>query len=269
MAESEKKGLEDGSRKKLKTSEEANSEESHTFSEGAPKISELAANGTGTSERVEGDNAMATDEPKPSTKPNGSDGATGDKEEEKQDMKSIEDEFTQLKEKFFSDKIAAVKAEIEQVEAGVHEGIKSETKALESKRGRRIQLAEQIHRYQIESINQALLADTKCAEDEFIADIKELREKTLKTLNKKKKDLEEEKRDFSLADSGPGADGQRASTRTLRKRGHGKDLTSESSTPAPGPVVEQPKKIPEMRVNLTPEEMDSDMAQIQRGIINL
>jgi hypothetical protein len=109
---------EDGSRKKLKTSEEANSEESHTFSDGAPKISELAGNGTATSDRAEDGNAMATDDPKPTSKANGSDTTTGDKDEEKQDLKSIEDEFTQLKEKFFSDKIAAVKAEIEQVEAG-------------------------------------------------------------------------------------------------------------------------------------------------------
>jgi len=61
---------------------------------------------------------MAVDESKTSSKPNGAEGSDGDKEEGKQDLKSIEDEFTQLKEKFFSDKIAAVKAEIEQIEIG-------------------------------------------------------------------------------------------------------------------------------------------------------
>jgi len=61
---------------------------------------------------------MAVDDTKFSSKPNGTEGSDGDKEEGKQDLKSIEDEFTQLKEKFFSDKIAAVKAEIEQIELG-------------------------------------------------------------------------------------------------------------------------------------------------------
>lgn len=94
-----------------------------------------------------------------------------------------------------------------------------------------------------------------------------MKDKTLKTLNKKKKELEEEKRDFSLADP---ADAQRASTRTLRKRGQAKDAASEAATPAPvSTSTEGPKKVPELKVRLTDEEMDADMAQIQRGLINM
>jgi hypothetical protein len=257
----------DGSRKKAKTTEERNADESHTFSEDAPKLSDLAANGGTSADRPSDDNAMAVDDSKAPSKPNGPGGPDSDKQEDKQDLKSIEDEFTQLKEKFFSDKIAAVKAEIEQIELGTHESLKAETKLLESKRTRRTQLAEQIYKYQVLSVDAALRADIKCAEDDYAADVKELRDKTLKTLNKKKKELEEEKRDFSLADS---ADTQRATTRTLRKRGQAKDALLEPVTPVPAPTAtENPKKVPEMRVRLTDEEMDSDMALIQRGLINL
>lgn len=109
---------EDGSRKKAKTTEERNADESHTFSEDAPKLSDLAANGGTSADRPSDDNAMAVDDSKAPSKPNGPGGPDSDKQEDKQDLKSIEDEFTQLKEKFFSDKIAAVKAEIEQIELG-------------------------------------------------------------------------------------------------------------------------------------------------------
>lgn len=73
-----------------------------------------------------------------------------------------------------------------------------------------------------------------------------------------------------LSDSGPGGDAARASTRTLRKRGQlVKDSLPESSAPTPAPGAEQPKKVPELKVKLSDEEMESDMALIQRGINNL
>lgn len=78
----------------------------------------MGSNGGSPSDRPQDDNAMAIDDSKSASKTNGADGNDGEKEENKQDLKSIEDEFTQLKEKFFSDKIAAVKAEIEQIELG-------------------------------------------------------------------------------------------------------------------------------------------------------
>ena len=50
---------------------------------------------------------------------------------------------------------------------GVHDGINSETKLLESKKIRRMVLAEQIHQYQLNSIDSSLRADMKCAEDDY------------------------------------------------------------------------------------------------------
>ena len=94
-----------------------------------------------------------------------------------------------------------------------------------------------------------------------------MKDKTLKSLSKKKKELEEEKRDFSLADP---SDAQRATTRTLRKRGQAKDTAPEAATPAPvSTSSEYPKKVPELKVRLSDEEMDADMALIQRGLVNL
>ena len=50
---------------------------------------------------------------------------------------------------------------------GTHESLKAETKLLESKRTRRTQLAEQIYKYQVLSVDAALRADIKCAEDDY------------------------------------------------------------------------------------------------------
>lgn len=153
---------------------------------------------------------------------------------------------------------------------GTHEGIIAETKAAEAKKLRKIQLAQQIHKLQTQSIDLALAADLKCSEDEFVAEIKDLKEKTLKALNKKKKDLEEEKKDFSLSDNPTSADQQRVSTRTLRKRGQGKDALDSTTNPtAVAPSGEVLKKVPEVKVRLTDEEMDYDMSQIQKGLLNL
>lgn len=108
---------EEGSRKKHKTADR-NSEEAHVISDVAPKLDELTSNGGAKTERAEADGAMDVDEGKSSAKPNGSEAAEGEGPEGKQDLKKIEDEFTQLKEKFFAEKLANIKAEIEQIELG-------------------------------------------------------------------------------------------------------------------------------------------------------
>lgn len=89
------------------------------MSDAAPKLEELAPNGGSKTERAEGDSAMAVDDAKATaTKANGAEGAEGETVEGKQDLKRIEDEFTQLKEKFFAEKLAGIKTEIEQIELG-------------------------------------------------------------------------------------------------------------------------------------------------------
>lgn len=108
----------DAGRKRMKTAEDSSLDEAHAIGEGAPKLPELGSNGGAGSDATQDNNAMAVDNAKTSSKANGADGSQGDKEEDKQDLKSIEDEFTQLKEKYFSDKLAAVKTEIEQLEQG-------------------------------------------------------------------------------------------------------------------------------------------------------
>lgn len=88
------------------------------LSDAAPKLEELAPNGGSKTERADGDSAMAVDDAKSGSKPNGAEAGEGESAEGKQDLKKIEDEFTQLKEKFFAEKLAAIKAEIEQIELG-------------------------------------------------------------------------------------------------------------------------------------------------------
>ena len=102
------------------------------MSDAAPKLEELAPNGGSKTERAEGDTAMAVDDAKSGSKANGAEGAEGETGEGKQDLKKIEDEFTQLKEKFFAEKLAAIKVEIEQIELGTFRPLLSSSPSFSS-----------------------------------------------------------------------------------------------------------------------------------------
>jgi tRNA G10 N-methylase Trm11 len=104
---------------------------------------------------------------------------------------------------------------------GTHQGYLESTKILEERRTQKIWLAEQWRQYQLQCINIAFESEKKQAEDEFQNEKKELKEKLIKSILKKRKQLEEEKNTMSLVD-GPEI---RVSTRTLRKRG--KDAKSD------------------------------------------
>lgn len=96
------------------------------------------------------------------------------------------------------------------------------TKILEERRAQKIWLAEQWRQYQIQCINIAFESEKKQADDEFQNEKKELKEKLVKNILKRRKQLEEEKNTMNLMDTPTDV---RISTRTLRKRG--KDAKSD------------------------------------------
>lgn len=136
-------------------------------------------------------------------------------------MEKIEKEFTDLKEKFFAEKIASLKKELELLKSGEHVGFKEAAKALEEKKNSKVCLAEQWRQYQENNIRIAFDSDTKQAEDEFENDKRELLEKMIKSTVKRRKQLEDEKNTLNLT----GRNGHEAvrtnpyPTRKLRKRG--------------------------------------------------
>lgn len=112
-----------------------------------------------------------------------------EKERRKQEeIRNIEQEFSQLKEKFFAEKIAALKKEIDQLtqgtrsavaiallltlaSAGTHEGYLNEIRSLEEKKQRKVLLADQWRSYQQQCLNIAYDAEKKHSEDESLVRI--------------------------------------------------------------------------------------------------
>jgi hypothetical protein len=104
-----------------------------------------------------------------------------------EEIRKIEQEFSQLKEKFFAEKIAALKKEIDQLtqgspshstrlhldpfthlslQPGSHEGYLNELRLLEEKKQRKLLLAEQWRQYQQQCLNLAFESEKKHSEDE-------------------------------------------------------------------------------------------------------
>jgi len=195
-----------------------------------------------------------------------------DHKRKQEELKRIELEFTALKEKLFADKMAAIKKEIDQLNDGSHDGYLGEVKLLDEKKRRRYLLAEQWRNYSTQCVDISLEGDKKAADDEFETEATELKERMQKNLQKRRKQAEEEKRDFSLGDTtaaaaaaaAAAADPQRASTRTLRKRGAKDNQSADGSTN--GLSDSKKPTVPEIRATLTEEEIESDIAAIQRAL---
>lgn len=173
-------------------------------------------------------------------------------------MEKIEKEFTDLKEKFFAERLAAIRKELEMLKNGTHQGYLEGTKILEERRTQKIWLAEQWRQYQLQCINIAFESEKKQAEDEFQNEKRELKEKLAKNILKKRNQLEEEKNTMNLID-GPEI---RVSTRSLRKRG--KD--SKSDKEKQNGQFKRPLFAPEIRTELSENEINEDFEAIKKGL---
>lgn len=188
-----------------------------------------------------------------------------------EEIRKIEQEFSALKEKFFAEKIAALKKEIDQLTQGTHEGYLNEIRLLEEKKQRKLLQADQWRHYQVQCLNIAYEAEKKHSEDESLNDAKELQERMLKNMLKRRKQLEEQKADLNLNDAGPdlGRGRDAGNTRQLRKRGKESGQGGATSELlGAGSVTSEPvakrTHVPEVRVTLSDDEVDADLLAIQR-----
>lgn len=104
-----------------------------------------------------------------------------DLEQKRKNMEKIEKEFADLKEKFFKDKIVALKREIEAIKNGVllsvwqlgltcaetHPGFCDRCRELEQSRDDKVFAAEQWKHYQLQNINNVFDAERRQAEEEY------------------------------------------------------------------------------------------------------
>jgi hypothetical protein len=200
-------------------------------------------------------------------------GASAELSEEEQrkkqeELRRLELEFTQLKEKFFNEKLTGLKREIESLTAGTHDLFLSEVKHLEERRNKKLLLAEYWRKFHARCVDIYTESEKKTADDEFQSETKDLHDRMMKNIVKKRKQLEDEKRDLILNVTENSNDSQQGgnsrATRTLRKRG------KESADGSSGGGLDRdapPKKpnTPDIRVMLTDEEVEHDIMIILRG----
>jgi hypothetical protein len=166
-----------------------------------------------------------------------------------------------------------------------------EVKHLEERRNKKLMLAEYWRKFHARCVDIYTESEKKTADDEFQNETKELHDRMMKNIVKKRKQLEDEKRDLILnnnngtgattssgigaGDTASGGDAfmtggsqqQKANTRTLRKRGKdgadglggGNGLGGLNDAPAKKPNT------PDIRVSLTDEEVEHDIMIIMRG----
>jgi len=181
-------------------------------------------------------------------------------------MERIEKEFSDLKEKFFSDQIESLSFERDRIRDGKHERYIEKAKELEEKKNEKLWAAQQWREYQLQNINQVFESEKRQAEDDFKGERSQLKERMVVAIEDKVKKLEEEKVTLNLTD---GSD-TRIMTRTLRRRG--KDTAStlgstfSSSSSQTTKKRSNPPSINYLLV-LKESEILDDLAAIQkRGI---
>eukprot|EP01114_Cavostelium_apophysatum_P023047 TRINITY_DN8560_c0_g3_i1.p1 TRINITY_DN8560_c0_g3~~TRINITY_DN8560_c0_g3_i1.p1 ORF type:complete len:404 (+),score=100.29 TRINITY_DN8560_c0_g3_i1:231-1442(+) len=172
-------------------------------------------------------------------------------------MERLEKEFFALKEKFFSDKVEALKKEQELISSGTHHLLQKRSKDLEEARLQKTWAAEKWKEYQIQNIEALFEAEKRQAEEDYKVDIKNLREKMLDNTLERKRKLVEEKNTMNISADGT----ERVMTRTLRRRGGIKDTKDTAS-------YKKRLNPPSINYTLKEAEISDDLSVLLRNTAN-
>eukprot|EP01133_Synstelium_polycarpum_P010265 gene10265-11972_t len=82
-------------------------------------------------------------------------------------MERIEKEFSDLKEKFFNDKLGSIKKEMEEIKIGEHQVFQEKIRELDLKKEKKMQMAEAWKNYQLQNILNMFDAERQQFEDEY------------------------------------------------------------------------------------------------------
>jgi len=175
------------------------------------------------------------------------------------DMEKIEKEFQDLKEKFYQEKVEALRKEIDTIQAGSHDKLLQKLRELEYKRDEKLWAARQWREYQLQAIETAFNAEKKQAEDEYESDKQTLKERMIQALNERQRKLEEEKNTLSLTDGATDIRNAVPSSRNLRSQKKGKENFTA--------VVNQRRKLAPSHISYTlkESEIQEDLAAIQKS----
>lgn len=165
------------------------------------------------------------------------------------------EEYTEIKEQIYQDKLASLKKQLQQLKDGIHSEYNRKVKRLEGQYKERLRL-NIIHRdYLTECVERDYILDKKMAVKEFEEKKADLKENLVADMEEKRKLIESDR--YSMELTGDSTEVKPVMTRKLRRR---------PNDPVPE-KVEKRRKPPPAQVNhlLDEKEIENDLKTISRG----
>lgn len=165
------------------------------------------------------------------------------------------EEYTEIKEQVYQDKLASLKKQLQQLKDGTHPEYNRKIKRLEAQYNERLRL-NAIHRdYLTEWVERDYILEKKAAVKEFEEKKIDLKENLLTDMEEKRKMIESDRHTMEL--TGDSMEVKPVMTRKLRRR---------PNDPVPE-KIEKRRKPPPAQLNylLDEKEIESDLKAISRG----
>uniref|UniRef100_A0A7S4P1P8 Uncharacterized protein n=1 Tax=Paramoeba aestuarina TaxID=180227 RepID=A0A7S4P1P8_9EUKA len=170
-------------------------------------------------------------------------------------MEKIVEEFGELKERFFEQKLDLMKLEMAEIKSGTNDRFLRKCKQLEEFKDEKLWATEMWRQYQIENVNSVCEYDKKVAEDEYQTAKRVLFDQMVVAMEEKVRRLEDERTNMALVDPTE----SRSSTRKLRSRNSQKtDIPNASSA-----GHRRKANLPSIEYELKESEIMDDLHQIQ------
>ncbi|GLH01144.1 Sin3 histone deacetylase corepressor complex component SDS3 [Gryllus bimaculatus] len=166
------------------------------------------------------------------------------------------EEYTEIKEQMYQDKLANLKKQLQQLKDGSHPEYNRKLKKLDIQYKERLRLNIISRDYYIECVERDYVLEKKAAAKEFEEKKVELRETLISDMEEKRKMIESERHTMEL--TGDSMEVKPVMTRKLRRRPND-----------PVPVPEKRRKPPPAQLNylLDEKEIEGDLKHIARGKI--
>lgn len=165
------------------------------------------------------------------------------------------EEYTEIKEQMYQDKLASLKKQLQQLKEGTHPEYNRKLKRLEAQYKERLRLNVIYRDYLTEWVERDYILEKKAAVKEFDEKKIDLKENLLTDMEEKRKMIESDRHTMEL--TGDSMEVKPVMTRKLRRR---------PNDPVPE-KVEKRRKPPPAQLNylLDDKEIESDLKAISRG----
>ncbi|XP_034941785.1 sin3 histone deacetylase corepressor complex component SDS3 isoform X2 [Chelonus insularis] len=187
--------------------------------------------------------------------PDDPDESDEDTEEASETDMGKSEEYTEIKEQVYQDKLASLKKQLQQLKDGTHPDYNRKVKRLEAQYHERLRLNIIYRDYLMEWVERDYISEKKAAVKEFEEKKIDLKENLLTDMEEKRKMIESDRQTMEL--TGDSTEVKPVMTRKLRRR---------PNDPVPE-KVEKRRKPPPAQLNylLDEKEIESDLKAISRG----